>query len=445
VLLTRTQTMQRARRKGDPNSIMQEARQTSEMLFARARRVIPGGVNSPVRAWSSVGGAPRFVARASGSRIFDVDGREYIDYVGSWGPMILGHADAAVLDAIARTAADGTSFGAATALEVEFAEEICGRFASIEQLRLVSSGTEATMSALRLARAATGRDAIVKFAGCYHGHSDALLVRAGSGAMTHGVPDSPGVPAQVGSLTRVARYNDIDSVRRVCDGDVAAIIVEPVAGNMGVVVPKSGFIEALREIADRTGALLIFDEVISGLRLGPAGFQSRSSVRPDLTCLGKIAGGGLPLAAYGGSAELMRRISPSGPVYQAGTLSGNPLAVAAGLATLCQLTTDVYDRLEAAAARLEAGLRDALGSRPGCIQRAGSILTLFFGPAAVTDYDEAVTCDTERFARFFAAMIDEGIWIAPSQFEAWFVSRAHTDADIDRTIEAARAAMRASD
>ncbi|HYB98360.1 MAG TPA: glutamate-1-semialdehyde 2,1-aminomutase [Candidatus Limnocylindrales bacterium] len=424
---------------------MHEDKQTSEMLFARARRVIPGGVNSPVRAWSSVGGAPRFVARANGSRIIDVDGREYIDYVGSWGPMILGHADPDVRDAIVRALDDGTSFGAATALEVRFAEEICARFVSIEQVRLVSSGTEATMSALRLARAATGRDAIIKFAGCYHGHSDSLLVRAGSGATTHGVPDSPGVPAQISSLTRVARYNDLESVRRVCDREVAAIIVEPVAGNMGVVPAKSDFIEGLRAIADEVGALLIFDEVISGLRLGPAGFQSCSEVRPDLTCLGKIAGGGLPLAAYGGRADLMQQISPAGPVYQAGTLSGNPLAVAAGLATLRQLTPQVYEELEQRSAKLEAALRGALGTRAGCVQRVGSIMTLFFGPDRVENYDQALTCDTERFGRFFAALIDEGIWAAPSQFEAWFVSRAHSDEDLERTAAAAARAMAATD
>lgn len=420
--------------------------QTSEDLFLRARRVIPGGVNSPVRAWSAVGGAPRFVARAHGAYIFDVDGRQYIDYVGSWGPMIVGHADPVVIDAVIAAALDGTSFGAATAREVEFAERICARFASIERVRLVSSGTEATMSALRLARAATGRDAIVKFAGCYHGHGDGLLVRAGSGATTHGVPDSPGVPAALGALTRVARYNDLASVKAVCDHEVAAIIVEPVAGNMGVVPPRPGFLEGLRKIADDAGALLIFDEVMTGLRLGPAGYQSVTSVVPDLTCLAKILGGGLPLAAYGGRAELMDMISPAGPVYQAGTLSGNPLAVAAGLATLDRLDEgDPYARLEEAGAYLQQGLQAAMGSRPGCVQRVGSMLTLFFGRSSVENYDEALECDTERFSRFFAAAIDEGIWLPPSQFEACFLSLAHTRADLETTVEAVGRALAASD
>lgn len=425
---------------------MTNAKQTSEMLFARARRVIPGGVNSPVRAWASVGGAPRFVESAHGSEIRDVEGRAYVDYVGSWGPMILGHTHPDVVAAVEQALAHGASFGATTALEVEFSEEICRRFASVERLRLVSSGTEATMSALRLARAATSRDAIVKFAGCYHGHADSLLVRAGSGAMTHAVADSPGVPAVVGALTRVARFNDLDSVRALCDRDVAAVIVEPVAGNMGVVPPAPGFLEGLRSITTNSGALLIFDEVMTGFRLGPAGYQSLTSVVPDLTTLGKIAGGGLPLAAYGGRAELMDLVSPAGPVYQAGTLSGNPLAVAAGLATLRHLTThEPYQRLDEAGARLEAGLRVALGDRPGCVQRVGSMLTLFFGPSSVQHYDDALECDTERFGRFFRALADEGVWVPPSQFEAWFVSLAHSGADLDFTIDAVARALRASD
>ena len=425
---------------------MNKIRQTSEMWFARARRVIPGGVNSPVRAWSQVGGAPRFIASASGAKIRDVEGREYIDYIGSWGPMILGHAAASVIESIQKAANNGTSFGAATAAEVEFAERICARVPSIERVRLVSSGTEATMSALRLARAATGRDAIVKFSGCYHGHSDGLLVRAGSGAMTHGVPDSPGVPKSVGDLTRVAAFNDVESVNRLCDSDVAAVIVEPVAGNMGVVPPAPGFLESLREITRERGALLIFDEVMTGFRLGPAGYQSLTDVRPDLTTLGKVIGGGMPLAASGGRADLMDRISPAGPVYQAGTLSGNPLAVAAGMATLDLLEGDEpYARLESASARLETGIRDALGSRPGCVQRVGSMLTLFFGPPRVRTYDDATACDTEKFGRFFSALIEEGIWIPPSQFEAWFVSLAHTPDDLDRTIEAVSRALHAID
>ncbi|HEY2772911.1 MAG TPA: glutamate-1-semialdehyde 2,1-aminomutase [Candidatus Binatia bacterium] len=425
---------------------MTQHKQTSEALFCRARLAIPGGVNSPVRAWSSVGGAPRFVASASGSRIRDVEGREYIDYIGSWGPMVAGHAPPPVIAAITETARRGTSFGAATALEVEFAERICARFESIDSVRAVTSGTEATMSALRLARAATGRDAIVKFAGCYHGHTDSLLVRAGSGAMTHGVPDSPGVPKSVVDLTRVARFNDLESVRAVCDRDVAAVIVEPVAGNMGVVPPQTGFLEGLREITSSCGALLIFDEVMTGLRLGPAGYQSVTSVRPDLTTLGKIIGGGLPLAAYGGRRDLMQQVSPAGPVYQAGTLSGNPLAVAAGMATLDLLEGErPYRRLDEASAYLAAGLRGVMGTRPGCVQRAGSMLTLFFGPAAVRNFDEAASCDTERFGRFFRALVDEGVWIPPSQFEAWFVSLAHSRADLDVTISAIDRALRASD
>lgn len=425
---------------------MSDSLRNSSSLFERAVRAIPGGVNSPVRAWSSVGGAPRFVESAKGSRIRDVEGREYIDYIGSWGPMIAGHAVPSVIDAICETAKQGTSFGAATPREVDFAERICRRFPSIERLRCVSSGTEATMSALRLARAATGRDAILKFAGCYHGHSDGLLVRAGSGAMTHGVPDSPGVPKSVGDLTRVANYNDLDSVRRLCDDDVAAIIVEPVAGNMGVVPPAPGFLEGLREIANSRGALLIFDEVMTGLRLGPAGYQSLTAVKPDLTTLGKIVGGGLPLAAYGGRADLMDQISPAGPVYQAGTLSGNPLAVAAGMATLDLLEGgEPYARLEESSAYLEAGIRRALGSRPGCVQRVGSMLTLFFGPSAVRDYEDARTCDTAKFGRFFAALIEAGVWIPPSQFEAWFVSLAHTREDLDATIDAIARAIAASD
>jgi len=425
---------------------MSENSGNSQSWFDRARRAIPGGVNSPVRAWSSVGGAPRFVESAKGSRIRDVEGREYIDYIGSWGPMIAGHAEPSVLEAILETAKHGTSFGAATPREVEFAERICRRFPSIERLRSVSSGTEATMSALRLARGATGRDAIVKFAGCYHGHSDGLLVRAGSGAMTHGVPDSPGVPKGVGDLTRIAEYNDLTSVRSVCDTDVAAVIVEPVAGNMGVVPPAPGFLEGLREITSACGALLIFDEVMTGLRLGPAGYQSLTNVVPDLTTLGKIAGGGLPLAAYGGRADLMDQISPAGPIYQAGTLSGNPLAVAAGMATLDLLEgPEPYRRLEESSAYLAAGIRDAMGSRPGCVQRVGSMLTLFFGPSVVRNYEDAKTCDTAKFGRFFGALIDAGVWIPPSQFEAWFVSLAHTREDLDATIDAIGRAIRATD
>jgi glutamate-1-semialdehyde 2,1-aminomutase len=415
-------------------------------LFDRAERAIPGGVNSPVRAWKSVGGSPRFVDSASGAEIVDSDGNTYIDYVGSWGPMILGHAHSEVLSAVHAAADKGTSFGAPTPLEVEFAETIRSFVPSMERVRLVNSGTEATMSALRLARAATGRSAIVKFAGCYHGHADGLLVRAGSGATTLGVPDSPGVPEAIAHLTRIANFNDAASVRALCDDDVAAVIVEPVAGNMGVVPPVPGFLEVLREITASTGALLIFDEVMTGFRVAPGGYQELCGVRPDLTCFGKIIGGGLPVGGYGGRADLMDRVAPAGPVYQAGTLSGNPLAVSAGLKTLEVLRRDdPYGALEKAAARLEAGLVEALAGREGCVQRVGSMLTLFFGKRSVVNYDDALELDTERFGRFFAAMLDEGVWLPPSQFEAWFVSAAHGDREIERTVEAARRAIAASD
>lgn len=416
--------------------------QTSLELYRRAVDHMPGGVNSPVRAWKSVGGHPRFVAGAAGATITDVDGNDYLDYVASWGPMILGHADAAVVEAVRSAAGRGTSFGASTEAEVQLAELVCERIPSIESLRLVTSGTEATMSALRLARAATGRDAIVKFAGCYHGHSDGLLVRAGSGATTFGVPDSPGVPEAIGALTRVADYNDLASVEAVVDADVAAIIVEPIAGNMGVVPPEPGFLEGLRRIADAAGALLIFDEVITGFRVGPGGAQPRFGVEADLTCLGKILGGGLPIGAYGGRRELLDQVSPSGPVYQAGTLAGNPIAVAAGLATLGRLADrGLYDELDRLGARLEKGLVAALGSRPGCVQRVGSMMTLFFGPPAVRDYESALTTDTETFAAVFQGLVDRGVWIPPSQFESWFVSAAHGDDEIDRTAAAVAEAV----
>jgi len=411
----------------------------SRDLFRRAVARMPGGVNSPVRAWSAVGGAPRFVQSASGARIRDVDGHEYIDFVGSWGPMILGHQYPAVVEAIRGALARGTSFGASTELEVCLAERICELVPSVERVRLVSSGTEATMSAIRVARAATGRRAIIKFAGCYHGHSDGLLVRAGSGATTFGVPDSPGVPPEIAGLTHVARYNDLDSVAELCDSATAAIIVEPVAGNMGVVPPEPGFLSGLRKLADDTGALLIFDEVISGFRCSLGGYQSICGIRPDLTCLGKILGGGLPVGAYGGTAELMARISPAGGVYQGGTLSGNPLAAAAGLAVLDQLVANPpYAHLERISARLEAELRAALQGHEACVQRIGSLLTVFFGVQRVRDYDDALRADTSSFASFFRGLLEEGIWLPPSQFEAWFVSAAHDEADVDTTIDAVR-------
>jgi glutamate-1-semialdehyde 2,1-aminomutase len=416
--------------------------QRSTQLFRRALARMPGGVNSPVRAWAAVGGAPRFIERANGARIHDVDGREYVDYVCSWGPMILGHRDPTVVAAIKDALSRGASFGAATELEVLLAERVCSLMPTIERLRLVSSGTEATMSAIRVARAATGRDHIVKFAGCYHGHADGLLVRAGSGATTFGSPDSPGVPAAVAALTRIARYNDLDSVRAVADERTAAIIVEPVAANMGVVPPEPGFLAGLRAIADDAGALLVFDEVITGFRLALGGYQAICGVRPDLTCLGKVLGGGLPVGAYGGAAAIMDQVAPRGGVYQAGTLSGNPLAVAAGLATLDRLSADPpYDRLERVSARLERELAGMLGERQACVQRVGSLLTLFFGVNRVRDYDDAVSADTGAFSDFFARAIDRGVWLPPSQFEAWFVSAAHTDADVEHTLSALREAL----
>jgi glutamate-1-semialdehyde 2,1-aminomutase len=416
----------------------------SEELFAQASEVIPGGVNSPVRSWRAVGGTPVFIERGEGARVTDVDGRTYIDFVGSWGPMILGHAHPTVVQAILERARLGTSFGAPTAGEVELARMLSRALPSVEQVRLVSSGTEATMAALRLARAATGRQAIVKFTGCYHGHVDSLLVRAGSGALTMGVPDSPGVPASVAELTLLAEFNDFDGVRalfRRRGRDIAALIVEPVAGNMGVVPPEAGFLELLREETARSGALLIFDEVITGFRLAWGGAQGRFGITPDLTCLGKIVGGGMPLAAYGGRRDLMQMIAPAGPVYQAGTLSGNPVSVAAGLATLEALRSDprAYDRLEALGARAESGLSEALNAsgRSGCVNRVGSMLTLFLGAERVRDFATASQADVHGFAGFFHGMLAEGLYLPPSQFEAVLLSLAHTEADVDHLVAAA--------
>ena len=419
----------------------------SEKLFAAAQRVIPGGVNSPVRAFRGVGGEPFFVARAEGSRLWDVDGRVYIDYVGSWGPLILGHAPAAVIDAIVAAARHGTSYGAPTRAEVEMAEAITEAYPSIEMVRLVSSGTEATLSAIRVARGATGRDLLVKFDGGYHGHSDSLLVKAGSGGATFSIPDSRGVPAALASLTLTLPFNDAHAVRGIFDArgrDIACVIVEPVAGNMGVVPPAPGFLAGLRELCTRHGAALIFDEVITGFRVAYGGAQAVYGVRPDLTCLGKIIGGGLPVGAYGGRSELMREVAPLGGVYQAGTLSGNPLAVAAGLATIRALARgDAYDRLEALGRRLAEGL--AAGARnagiPLTVNRVGSMLTGFFGAGPVTDYATAKRADTRRYARFFHAMRARGVYFAPSQFEAAFVSLAHTEADVDATVAAAADAL----
>jgi glutamate-1-semialdehyde 2,1-aminomutase len=416
----------------------------SEQLFAQAREIIPGGVNSPVRSWRAVGGNPVFIAHAAGASVTDADGRSYLDFVGSWGPMILGHAHPDVVSAVAAQARRGTSFGAPTALEVDLARLVTEAMPAVEQVRLVSSGTEATMSALRLARAATRRDGIVKFSGCYHGHVDALLVRAGSGALTLGVPDSPGVPAALVGLTLLAQYNDEAGIRNLLrerGSEIAAVIVEPVAGNMGVVAPERGFLDALREETARAGALLIFDEVMTGFRVAWGGAQARYGVTPDLTCLGKIVGGGMPLAAFGGRRDLMQQVAPAGPVYQAGTLSGNPLSVAAGLATLRALerSPDAYARLETLGARAEAGLREALAAARvrGCVNRVGSMLTLFLGMDVVRDFPSAVRADTDAFGRFFLGMLDEGIYLPPSQFEAIFLSLAHTESDIDRLVGAA--------
>jgi glutamate-1-semialdehyde 2,1-aminomutase len=417
----------------------------SEKLYAEACRVIPGGVNSPVRSWNAVGGHPLFIQRARGAEVIDADGRSYLDLVGSWGPLILGHAHPSVVSAIGERAKKGTSFGAPTAGEIEFARLLVDALPSLEQVRLVSSGTEATMSALRLARAATGRERIVKFNGCYHGHVDALLVRAGSGAMTLGVPDSPGVPSALAALTLGAEFNDTAGVRtllRSRGAEVAAVIVEPVAGNMGVVPPAPGFLETLRQETERAGALLVFDEVITGFRVGWHGAQGRYGVTPDLTCLGKIIGGGLPLAAFGGRRDLMERLAPVGPVYQAGTLSGNPVSVAAGLATLAALrdTAGSYERLEELGRLAEAALVNAAAAAgvPACVNRVGSMLTLFLGVNEVRDHAGARRADTARFARFFRGMLDEGIYLPPSQFEALFVSLAHQEADMERLARAAR-------
>ncbi|HEY6419158.1 MAG TPA: glutamate-1-semialdehyde 2,1-aminomutase [Candidatus Binataceae bacterium] len=426
---------------------MTSSSKKSRELFNRAQIKIPGAVNSPVRAWSAVGGAPLFIARGEGAFIFDADGNRLLDYVGSYGPAVLGHANHEVVAALAKQAQFGLGFGAPTELEVELAETLSSAIKCAEKVRLVSSGTEAGMTALRIARAATRRRRIIKFDGCYHGHSDALLVRAGSGGMTLGVPDSAGVPAELAELTLVARYNDIGTVKDIVKkypGEVAAIIVEPIAANMGVVAPARGFLAELAGLARREGALLICDEVITGFRMRLGAVTEAMGIEPDLLMLGKIIGGGMPVGAVAGPAVYMDMLAPVGPVYQAGTLSGNPLAVRAGLETLKILKRPgTYERLEAAGARLESGLRDALrwSEEPGCVNRAGSILTMFLGPEQVRDADEARCSDKDRFARFFHAMIEHGVNVPPSQYEAMFISLAHGDAEIDRTIETARAAL----
>jgi glutamate-1-semialdehyde 2,1-aminomutase len=417
-------------------------------LFARARRVLPGGVNSPVRAFTAVDGEPPFITRGAGAHLTDADGRRYIDYVMSWGPLIHGHAPAGLTRALGAAAKRGTSFGAPTPLEVDLAERVRELMPSLERMRFVNSGTEATMSALRLARAATRRDKVVKFQGCYHGHADGLLVQAGSGALTLGVPTSPGVTKANAADTLVASYNDLASVKRLFRmhrRKIAALIVEPIAGNMGIVPPQDGFLQGLREVCDRAGALLIFDEVISGFRAAAGGAQAVFGLTPDLTCLGKIVGGGLPVGVYGGRADLMAQVAPDGPVYQAGTLSGNPLAMTAGLWTLSKLSDKLYRRLADLGARLAAGLADAAcdADVPLQVNGFGSLVTPFFTNRPVRDYRSAIHASTTDYGVFFRAMLKRRVYPPPSQFEAWFLSAAHTERDIDKTIAAARPAMRA--
>ena len=415
--------------------------------MATAKKYIPGGVSSPARSWAAVGGDPLFIAKGTGSRVWDADGNEYIDYVCSWGPMILGHAHPDVIAAVQAAAARGTSFGAPTEAENELAKMVCDSFDSVDMVRFVSSGTEAAMSALRLARAFTGRDKILKFQGGYHGHADALLVAAGSGAIAHGVPDSAGVPASFAQDTLIAQFNDLDSVEAhfaAYPDQIACVIAEPVAGNMGVVSPQRGFLEGLRELTSRYRSLLIFDEVITGYRVRYGGAQHLHQVTPDVTCLGKIIGGGMPVGAYGGRREIMERVSPLGPMYQAGTLSGNPVAMAAGTKTLSLLQTPgIYEELESKAARLAEGLQDAFAKAevPLRVNRVGSMMTLFFNPGDVTGWPSVSASDREGFGRFFHRMLDEGVYLPPSPFEAMFVSTAHTDADIDATVEAAGRAL----
>ncbi len=421
---------------------------TSARLFEAASRILPGGVDSPVRAFKSVGGTPLFVTRGKGARLEDADGNTYIDYVMSWGPLIHGHAPKGLLKTLAATAAKGTSFGAPTELETHLAQRVALLMPSMERVRFVSSGTEAAMSAVRVARAATKRDKIVKFEGCYHGHADWFLVQAGSGALTLGVPTSPGVPAAAAAETLLAGYNDLAAVDCLFDqysGQIAAVIVEPIAGNIGVVPPRDGFLPGLRDLCTRHGAVLIFDEVISGFRAAAGGAQQIFGVRPDLTCLGKIIGGGLPVGAYGGRADLMSLVAPAGPVYQAGTLSGNPLAMAAGLWSLAELSPRLYKHLAKLGSRLAAGFADAARDAgvPMQVNAFGSLVTPFFTSQPVRDLRSALTSDTTRYAAFFNGMLSRGIYPPPSQFEAWFLSGAHTERDIDKTIAAARAALRA--
>jgi glutamate-1-semialdehyde 2,1-aminomutase len=419
----------------------------SARLFSRALDILPGGVDSPVRAFRSVGATPLFIARASGARLEDIDGNVFIDYVMSWGPLIHGHAPKGLVKALTAATARGTSYGAPSPLEVELGLRVRKLMPSLERVRFVSSGTEAAMSAVRVARAATGRDRIIKFEGCYHGHADAFLVQAGSGALTLGTPTSPGVTKAAAADTLLATYNDLASVERVFKanrGKIAALVVEPIAGNMGLVPPADGFLAALRALCDANGTLLVFDEVISGFRAAAGGAQEIFGITPDLTCLGKIIGGGLPVGAYGGRADLMELVSPAGPVYQAGTLSGNPLAMTAGLWCLDQLTPKLYRDLASLGARLADGFASAARDAgvPLQVNAFGSILTPFFTDRRVRDYASATTANTERYARFFRGMLARGIYPPPSQFEAWFLSAAHTRKDVDRTIAAAREVMK---
>lgn len=413
----------------------------SEQLFEKAQQVMPGGVNSPVRACRSVGTYPRFLDRGLGSHVWDVDGKEYIDLIGSWGPLILGHCCEAVEQAVSDAIRKGLSFGAPTAAEVDMAQLVC-EMTGTQMVRMVNSGTEAVMSALRLARGATGRSKIIKFAGCYHGHSDSMLVKAGSGALTGGAPDSAGVPAEIAGDTLTANYNDLSSVEALMKanpGQVAAVIVEPVAANMGVVPPQPGFLQGLRRLCDESGALLIFDEVITGFRLAPGGAQEYFGVRADLVTYGKIIGGGMPVGAYGGSRKLMEQVAPLGPVYQAGTLSGNPVAMAAGIAQLRILKSnpEIYQNLERRGAMLEKGLKEALFGIPAQVNRVGSLLTVFFTENPVNSYEAARSSDLEQFRRWYLGLLEQGIYAAPSQFEAMFLCNAHTDKEVERIIDCA--------
>ena len=417
----------------------------SESLFARAVKRIPGGVNSPVRAYGAIGEAPRFIERADGCYIYDVDGNKYIDYIDSWGPMILGHNFPAVRESVLKACEKGLSFGCATEIEVEMAEFICERIPHVEMVRMVNSGTEAVMSAIRTARGFTGRDKIIKFRGCYHGHSDSLLVKAGSGALTTSVPDSAGVPKDDTKNTLVAEYNDKDSVEKLFKenkNEIAAVIVEPVAANMGLVLPEEGFLEFLREITKDHDSLLIFDEVITGFRLSLGGAQQYYNIKPDITTLGKIVGGGMPIGAYGGRREIMQMISPDGPVYQAGTLSGNPVATTAGIETLNILKDDpqIYERLENKTKKLANAARQA-GNGHVCVNQIGSLMSVFFTDQKVRDFESAVTSNTEQYADYFGYLLDRGIYIAPSQFETMFISDAHTEEDIEKTCKLAGEAL----